>query len=84
MAGWLKPQQLLLIRMTREKLHSDPCQLTLEVSQEADHLGQRAITTRGEKCTNSAEYKTDISAVLMDMSDLDPFRDRWFYGWFGI
>ena len=48
MAGWLKPQQLLLIRMTREKLHSDPCQLTLEVSQEADHLRHRAITTRGE------------------------------------
>ena len=34
--------------MTSEKLRSDPCRLILEVSQEADHLGQRAITTRGE------------------------------------
>ena len=29
-------------------LHSDPCRLTLEVSQEADHLRQRAIMARGE------------------------------------
>ena len=48
MATWLKPYQLLLIRMTGEMLRSDPCRLTLEVSQEADHLGQRAIMTRGE------------------------------------
>ena len=39
---------MLLIRTTGEKLRSDPCRLILEVSQEADHLGQRAITTRGE------------------------------------
>ena len=29
--------------MTGEKLHSDPCRLTLEVSQEASYLEQRAI-----------------------------------------
>ena len=34
--------------MMGEKLRSDPCRLTLEVSQETDHLEQRAITTRGE------------------------------------
>ena len=34
--------------MTGEKLHSDPCRLTLEVSQEVGPLGQRAITTHGE------------------------------------
>ena len=34
--------------MTSEKLHSDPYRLILEVSQEADHLGKRAITARGE------------------------------------
>ena len=34
--------------MTGEKLRSDPYRLILEVSQEADNLGQRAITTRGE------------------------------------
>ena len=34
--------------MTGEKLRSDSCRLISEVRQEADHLGQRAITTRGE------------------------------------
>ena len=34
--------------MTGEKLHSDPCRLILEVSQEVNHLGQRAIMTHGE------------------------------------
>ena len=60
--------------MIGEKLHSDPYRLTFEVGQEVGRLGQRAIMTCDESVqTLHSCYKTDISAMLMDMSGLDPF-----------
>ena len=42
--------------MTGEKLRSDLYRLILEVSQEADHLGQRAIMTHGESVQALQSY----------------------------
>ena len=74
---WGNLSWLLLISRTCEQSRSVPCHTPLEevMAYENHDLWW--------KCTTSAECKTGISAVLTDTSGLDPFWDRWFYGWFG-
>jgi hypothetical protein len=74
---WGNLSGLLLISRTCERSRSVPCHTPLE---EVMTYGNHDLWW---KCTTYAECKTIISAVPSVMSGLNPFRDRWFVGWFG-
>ena len=68
----LKPSGLVLISGTCEWFHSEPCQPSLEVGQEASYLGQKGNSRLVGKVVHLCRVKPDISAMLMDTSVLDP------------
>jgi hypothetical protein len=50
--------------MAGKKLRSEPCRLTLEVSQEADHLGRMGNMTHDESVQSLQSVKLILSAVI--------------------